>query len=243
MESKFRKLRADEIECRIATVKKDGSGLSLLLYSNATAVQTVLDESVGCMNWKRIHPSQNREFCIVSIYDEEKQQWVEKEDVGTESFAEKEKGQASDSFKRACANWGIGRELRSAPAIWVKKPDCNTYLSKDKYTSNDKFYVSHVDYDKDKITKLEIKNAKTHKVVYRLGDIEQEEPVSADVVIPGADDMPMSEPKKKVIRSLCKKHGIPVDGLYKQNGLTEDTATERDAAKFLATFKHRYGDE
>ena len=104
----FRTLRKDEIDVRIGTIKKDGSGLSLLLYKDARCDQSILDETVGPMNWQR-HHSRDNANCIVSIWDEDKRMWVEKEDTGTESRTEREKGLASDSFKRACFNWGIGR--------------------------------------------------------------------------------------------------------------------------------------
>ena len=110
----FRTLRADEIDCRIAQIKENG--LCLLLYKDARCDQNILDETVGPMNWQRQHTRDNRN-CIVSIWDSEKQQWISKEDTGTESNTEKEKGLASDSFKRACVNWGIGRELYTAPFI------------------------------------------------------------------------------------------------------------------------------
>ena len=111
----FRKLSADEIDCRLATVKQNG--VSLLLYKDARCDQNILDETVGNMNWQRHHNRDNAN-CIVSIWDTEKKMWIEKEDTGTESYTEKEKGLASDSFKRACFNWGIGRELYTAPFIW-----------------------------------------------------------------------------------------------------------------------------
>ena len=79
----------------------------------------ILDETVGPMEWKRTHTRDNAN-CIVSIWDEYKQEWISKEDTGTESNTEKEKGLASDSFKRACVNWGIGRELYTAPFIWIE---------------------------------------------------------------------------------------------------------------------------
>lgn len=121
----FRKLRADEIECRVGTEKKnsDGSvkGCSILLYKDARCDMRLLDEVVGASNWKRRHKLiGDNLYCEVSIYDETKREWVSKEDVGTESRTEAEKGQASDSFKRACFNWGIGRELYTAPFIWVE---------------------------------------------------------------------------------------------------------------------------
>lgn len=240
---KFRKLNANEIDCRVATVKRDGSGLSLILYSDARAVQAILDESVGPENWQRRHPNQNREFCVISIYDDQKDQWIEKEDVGKESFMEKEKGQASDSFKRAGVNWGIGRELHDVPEIWVNKPDCTTYESKGKFTSSDRFYVSKVDYTDGKITSLEIRNKRTGKVVYRLGEIEQQEPVVQDITFPDSGSLPMSEPKKKEIKALCKKYGVDVDMLYASNGLSENEVTEHQAGMILMSFKRKYGDE
>ena len=103
---KFRLLTADEIECRIGTVK--AQGVSLLLYKDARTDQNILDEVVGSMNWQRSHQILDGNlYCTVSIWDEEKKQWISKQDVGTESFTEKEKGQASDCFKRACFNFGI----------------------------------------------------------------------------------------------------------------------------------------
>lgn len=100
----FRDLRADEIDVRVAQFK-EGSFVQLLLYKNARTDMDILDEAVGCMNWKREHTRDNAN-CIVSIWDKDKSQWISKEDTGTESNTEKEKGLASDSFKRACFNWG-----------------------------------------------------------------------------------------------------------------------------------------
>ena len=144
----FRTLQANEIDCRISTVKENG--ISLLLYKDARVDQNILDEVVGPMNWQRRHTRENAN-CIVSIWDSEKNQWVEKEDTGTESYTEKEKGLASDSFKRACFNWGIGRELYTAPFIWVNSSNCTIKdLGKDKFTCYDAFYVSQIGYDKNR---------------------------------------------------------------------------------------------
>lgn len=100
----FRTLRADEIECRIGQFNEKGA--SYLLYKDARCDMTILDETVGAMNWMRSHSRDNAN-CIVSIWDAEKQMWISKEDTGTESKTEAEKGIASDSFKRACVNWGM----------------------------------------------------------------------------------------------------------------------------------------
>lgn len=101
---KFRALRADEVEARVSIVKQ--TGIVLLLYKDARCDMNILDETVGSFNWQRSHSRENAN-CTVSIWDEGKQQWISKEDTGTESFTEKEKGLASDSFKRACFNWGM----------------------------------------------------------------------------------------------------------------------------------------
>lgn len=121
--SAIRKLYASEIECRVAQCgkKKDGTAYcSILLYKDARVDMRILDEVYGPMNWQREHNLiGDRLYCTIKIYDPEKKEWIAKQDVGTESFTEKEKGQASDSFKRAGFNVGIGRELYTAPKIFV----------------------------------------------------------------------------------------------------------------------------
>ena len=165
----FRKLNANEIECRIGLIKENG--LTLLLYKDARVDMNILDETVGSMNWKREHTRDNRN-CIVSIWDENKKQWISKEDTGTESNTEAEKGLASDSFKRACFNWGIGRELYSAPFIWIKAGDANITSWKDtrgnlKFRCNDGFSVAKITYTKNgDIDGLAIRNDKTGAVVF-----------------------------------------------------------------------------
>ena len=157
----FRDLRADEIECRVAQAK--ANGVSLLLYKDARCDQNILDETVGAMNWMRHHCRENAN-CIVSIWDEKKQMWVDKEDTGTESNTEKEKGLASDSFKRACFNWGIGRELYTAPFIWIKAEDCTSLMqSGDRWKCFDSFVVEKIAIEHKRITGIAIRNAKTGK--------------------------------------------------------------------------------
>jgi hypothetical protein len=158
---KFRDLTADEVECRIQQVKQNG--LVLLLYKDARCDMAILDETVGAENWMR-HHSRDNANCIVSIWDDGKKQWVEKEDTGTESNTEKEKGLCSDSFKRACTNWGIGRELYTAPFIWINATDCTITNGK----CYDKFVVEAIKIKDKKIIGLSIKNASTNKRVFLL---------------------------------------------------------------------------
>jgi hypothetical protein len=151
-----RLLRSDEIECRVGQVKKDGSGCSLLLYKDARVDMRVLDETVGPGNWMRSHRLVgNNLYCRVSIWSNELGMWIAKEDVGVESKPEKEKGEASDAFKRACFNWGIGRELYTAPFVLIN------YTEEEKRGAFVKFKVADIDYDeKRNISRLVIVDAK-----------------------------------------------------------------------------------
>lgn len=160
----FRDLYAEEIECRVAQANE--YGVSLLLYKDARCDQNILDETVGAMNWMRSHTRDNAN-CIVSLWDEKKQQWINKEDTGTESNTEKEKGLASDSFKRACFNWGIGRELYTAPNIKIRPEDCAALKQYgDRWKCFDTFEVQKIIIENKKIVALAIKNTKTGKTCF-----------------------------------------------------------------------------
>ena len=167
MELQFRTLEANEIDCRIATINQNG--LTLLLYKDARVDQNILDETVGAMNWQRRHTRDNAN-CIISIWDKDKNQWIEKEDTGTESFTEKEKGLASDSFKRAAFNWGIGRELYSAPFVWIGADKCDIKAGQNgKYQCYDKFIVEQILYDDNRnIVALSIKNKTKNTRVFLM---------------------------------------------------------------------------
>lgn len=157
----FRDLRADEIEVRIAQAKD--TGVSLLLFKDARVDQTILDETVGPMNWQR-HHSRDNANCTVSLWDKEKGQWISKEDTGKESNTEAEKGLASDSFKRACFNWGVGRELYTAPFIWINAKDCASLKQNgQRWQCYDNFEVEKIVIENKKIVALAIKNARTEK--------------------------------------------------------------------------------
>lgn len=147
MDLKFRTLYADEIAVRIGSINR--GGVNLLLYKDARCDMSILDEYVGSLNWKREHSVINGKlFCTVSIYDPEKNLWVSKSDVGTESYTEKEKGESSDSFKRACVNWGIGRELYTSPPIFFYSNQLNSYRAENgKYKCYDTFTVTNIQYD------------------------------------------------------------------------------------------------
>ena len=169
-ERKIRLLKASEIECRAATVKQNG--ISILLYKDARVDQRILDETFGPFGWKRSHQSiDGNLYCTVEILDKNTGEWVSKQDVGTTGYTEKEKSQASDSFKRACFNWGIGRELYSAPFIWIPAGKANIQQNNGKYYCNDHFSVGRIAYNEDReISELVVINSNTGAIVFELAD-------------------------------------------------------------------------
>ena len=175
----FRTLRADEIDVRVQQVKKNGAGkvyAQLLLYKDARVDMTLLDEEFGILGWQREHSFKDgKNYCKVSVFDKEHNVWVVKEDIGTPSNTEADKGQASDAFKRACVNLGIGRELYSSPKLVIELGDKEYYATKDG-KGNDvyrastflSFAVSAIDYDERRnIVAIEIvdNNGRTRKTI------------------------------------------------------------------------------
>lgn len=161
MEKDIPLLTASDVELRIAQLQQTNQGTFavLLAYKNSRVDMRILDECFGSMNWKREHTViDGRLFCTVSVYDEKKQEWISKQDVGVPSNTEPTKGEASDAFKRACFNWKIGRELYSAPDIRFKLNDDEFFMGTNgKPKSYAKFYVgADMTYDKaqNKFTKF-----------------------------------------------------------------------------------------
>ena len=168
----FRLPRADEIEVRVGSINE--KGLTLLLYQDARVGMNILDETVGAENWQRHHEVINGNlFCSVGInvnWDKPDKEpvFIWKQDVGVESRTEKEKGQASDSFKRAVVNWGVCRCLYSAPFIWVSAEEVNIVAGRNgNLQCYDKFIVEQILYnDREEIEALSVKNSKTNQRVF-----------------------------------------------------------------------------
>lgn len=195
----IRKLRADEIEVRPQTIKENG--FSVLLYKNSRADMNVLDECFGPMNWQRKHTVINNNlFCSVLIWDAEKGMWIEKQDVGVPSNSEPEKGEASDAFKRACTNIGIGRELYTAPKfMWInaKKGEIFANGKNFKLGYNVKLHVSAIEYDNNKITGLQIRD-QNDMVRYTLGN-----------AVPHQETKNESNPKRDEVLNFARAKNIP----------------------------------
>lgn len=165
----FRELKAHEVEARVATCSEKGA--SLLLYKTARTDYAVLDETVGADHWQcEYREVKGNLYCRIGIYSDALQQWVYKENCGTESNQEAQKGEASDAFKRAGFAWGIGRELYTAPFIWISADKLQRLQkgSNGRWQCYDKFEVKTLDIVDGQIVGLSISHEGRADIVYRL---------------------------------------------------------------------------
>lgn len=218
-QEKIRLLKPKEISIRVERINK--SEVSFLLYKDARVDMDILDETYGPMNWKREHSRDNAN-CVVSIWDDAKKQWIPKEDVGMPSFADADKGLASDSFKRACVNVGIGRELYSAPPIVIARNLLDVRQNfKGKDTCYSDLYVNKIAYDENRtIVALQIKDRDTDKAVFNRKlknasiaikyDINDEKVTfTPDSVGDDSNgEMAITEEQKDIIRRLVQEANV-----------------------------------
>lgn len=234
MELKFRNLRADEIDVRIGSVNKGGA--SLLLYKDARADMNILDETVGPLNWQRKHEViDGKLFCTISVFDPDKNEWVSKQDVGTESYTEKEKGQSSDSFKRACVNLGIGRSLYTAPNIFFFTNQLDKYtIENGKAKCYDTFSVADIQYDNlNNIANVTIRN-NSNGITMTFGNPLPKVPTNlaaANAVTPPAAATPAA-PNKSV--SAVQNGNTANTGISQKRTPIEGSANESLADKDLS---------
>lgn len=193
----FRTLNPDEIDVRVQQVaERDGKARAiLLLYKNARVDMDMLDEQFGCFGWQREHSFKNgKNYCKVSVYDATKQVWVAKEDVGVESNTEETKGEASDAFKRACVNLGIGRELYSAPQIVIdltpKEWKINPKTNRAQINSWIKYRVAAITYNPERrIIGLSIVDANGN-VRFTMGSDKPQ-------IMPSTQQQAVTQPQRK----------------------------------------------
>ena len=232
----IRLLKADEIECRVSTVNEKGA--TLLLYKEARVDQKILDEAFGPFGWQRSHQNiDGNLYCTVSVYDKETNTWISKQDVGSTNFAEKEKSQASDSFKRACVNWGIGRELYTAPFIWIPADKVGISQKGDKYYCNDSFSVNSISYSEDReITGLKIVNGKG-ETVYEL------KAKGAGKKAPREPEGQQTDPQEKTItkaqmdslKAELKRTGVTMEAVQDRYRIQEpETMSEKSYSRVMA---------
>lgn len=220
---KFRDLTKNEIDVRIGA--QNEKGITLLLYKNARVDMDILDETVGAENWQREHyECKGNLFCRVGICctifdlngnegDILSPSWIWKSDCGAESNTEKEKGEASDSFKRACVNWGIGRELYTSPFIWIpaNADDGTENYKLDKNNKcRDKFIVQKIIIEGKKITALTVYNTKLSKTVYTW----QASPKKSEQKEPAAEKLTSTH--INALKELAKRKGVTPVQLQKK---------------------------
>ena len=212
-------------------------GLSLLLYKDARVDQCILDETFGAFGWKQSHQSINGNlYCTVEIRDRETGEWVAKQDVGTTGYAEIEKSQASDSFKRACFNWGIGRELYSAPFIWVPAGKACIQKKGDKWYCNDRFSVSEISYNGSReIESLSVVNDKG-TVVCELGGRKPDRvfPKPAPVIMSAITDAQMHS-----LEAELKRTGVGIDAVKKRYQIDRPFQMKRNSFLICSHKRHR----
>lgn len=226
----FRNLRADEIDLRVGTVSD--KGVSLLLYQNARCGMDILDETVGPENWQREHYEvKGNMFCHVGInrfYNQPDKfpEWVYKSDCGVESYTEKEKGEASDSFKRAIVNWGIGRELYSAPFIWIACPP-EWYEEKQSRQDRPKLtYQAQKELNKLRVSEIEYQGKQITKLVITDNDgtVAYSFPQKYGQKKPDAKKKPSNEKslekRKEEFKTKCKEMDINYADILRQAGWT-----------------------
>lgn len=234
----IRLLRAEEIECRVSTINE--KGLSLLLFKDARVDQKILDETFTPFGWKRSHQLiDGNLYCTVEVWDEEKKQWVGKQDVGTTSYSEKEKGQASDSFKRACFNWGLGRELYTAPFIWVPAGQADIQKKgrggEEKFYTSDRFQVRFISYSGDRsIDGLAIGNARG-KTVYTMGRTSRERTGEGTERVPGQTGRTAGRTERQDLRRTIGQEARQGTGQTAGSGAGQRGGQETEGVRQMMT--------
>jgi len=103
---------------KVQAVSKYKPTATCVAYIDARDAMDRLDEVLGIDGWRdEYFEIGGNLYCTVSVFLNDK--WISKTDCGVESMMEKEKGQSSDAFKRACVKWGVGRFLYSKKVEYV----------------------------------------------------------------------------------------------------------------------------
>ena len=233
MEKKIRTLKSNEIEVRVAQVTE--KGVQLLLYKDSRCDKRILDETFGIFGWKDTYQEiKGNLFCTISIWDDEKKQWVDKQDCGVETFSEKEKGQASDAFKRAGFNVGIGRELYTRifyfASVPTKKNDKGKFELVDKYIT---FHVIDIETNEEteKIEKVKIADNKGN-IVFNYG-YPKTNTVSVQSTTQSTTPTMITATQIKQLQTILgKKEGLK-ETVYKQMGISSSKELTYEKAKAL----------
>lgn len=224
----FRALEPSEISVRVGQVGK--RGVSLLLYKDARVDMNILDEVYGSEYWQRVHREvKDNMLAAVGVWNDAIKEWIWKWDIGTESNVEKEKGEASDSFKRACINLGIGRELYTAPFIFIPcktaKQDNGRYKVDDETYDFNGAYIQNIEYEEKgstrKIKSLVIADRKGNQIYPAYQTRKEKEGEMPDSQVGGlkVDKNKVDALRKRL--ELSDKTEAQIKVKYKLNKLEE----------------------
>lgn len=235
MAVQFPLLSADDIEVKVKRVTR--SGAIALLYKTARTDMDMLDKVVGPENWEcKYEEIKGNLYCTLSVLVDGR--WVNKQDCGTESRQDGEgnekKGEASDAFKRAGFKWGIGRELYTAPDIFLKVPvkqDGVRYKLANEYQ---KFYVQRIEYDESKrISALVVADRETKKPVYHFPSVKQQ---------PEPEPAPAPQPLPPTVNRPGTHGAVTMRAPEAQKAISELSHIPADERlKFYGTLAGKYG--
>lgn len=219
-EKKPRLLRANEISVRVQSVLEHGA--ILLLFTNSRVVQTIMDATYGVLNWQISYEMEGPFLtAIVSVWDPGKKQWISKQDVGTESKSEREKGLFSDALKRTCVRFGVAKELYTSPFIWIPATKIAIERKDDRLVTNERFHVDDIEYDEERnISYLKIMNG-TNQVVYVWG--KPKENTDGNVAITMVTDEKMEQLRKELQRT-----GVSMEAVLGRYCITSETQLTED---------------
>lgn len=228
----FRPLKAEDVEVRVSQVGQ--KAVQLLLYKTSRTDMALLDETVGPENWQCDYKDiDGKLFCGIGCRFKDGE-WVWKWDTGTPSNMEAQKGEASDAFKRAGFKWGIGRELYTAPFIWVGADKCNIREGRNgKKQCYDDFRVTDMEVEDGQIVLLAICNM-SRKGVVVYGNAA--EPAKAEEQ---ETDPALKAAKARMWTALCKYaelHG------RKPEDVLEGVKKDPEWAETVAFFEYRAAD-
>lgn len=235
-----RPLDISDVDFRVQSINNGGYA-TILAYKDARVDMNRLDEVCGIGYWKRDFKEINGKlYCGVAVYNMEISEWIWKWDVGTESMTEATKGLASDAFKRACFNLGIGRELYDYPIISVKLND-NEWTKdggrpKQTYNLHIRDWKWYSEFTDGRITFLAAKD-ENGKVRFKWGVMKpkQEEPEYKAAAAPEVAAEPIVEAPVEVTPTPVVEEGN-VQGLLKQEAEPHDYQREQAITMYEEMF-------
>lgn len=239
-----RPLDISDVDFRVQSINNGGYA-TILAYKDARVDMNRLDEVCGIGYWKRdFKEISGKLYCGVAVYNKEISEWIWKWDVGTESMTEATKGLASDAFKRACFNLGIGRELYDYPIISVKLND-NEWTKdggrpKQTYNLHIRDWKWYSEFTDGRITFLAAKD-ENGKVRFKWGVMKpkQEEPEYKAAAAPEVAAEPIVEAPVEVVAEVTPTPVVEegnVQGLLKQEAEPHDYQREQAITMYEEMF-------